>query len=264
MSRPRLLLVPEFTESGWTIKPQLETWAEVASEDPPGVGDEPRPADAEANFTHELIAQRGLDELGRRGWDRVVVAADGWAIAAAARIADARRDAVVGMALGHARLSFRRGGERPTMSAGVWEALTQLLRQDHESFIRHGIAQATAGSIGEDLAQRMLERFPRELIVAGWESITAEDDEFGTLLAELDCPLLLAKHEGCLMATEEGFEDAVAAFPRARTVSVPDAPVASPEFAEALRAFCDDVWALDETPSAISRPGTDSEPESSA
>jgi hypothetical protein len=31
MSRPRLLLVPEFTEVTWTIKLQLKLWAEVAS-----------------------------------------------------------------------------------------------------------------------------------------------------------------------------------------------------------------------------------------
>jgi len=38
MGRPRLLLIPEFTEVTWTIKPRLEEWAEVASYDPPGVG----------------------------------------------------------------------------------------------------------------------------------------------------------------------------------------------------------------------------------
>jgi hypothetical protein len=31
MSRPRLLLVPEFTELTWTIKAPLGEWAEVAS-----------------------------------------------------------------------------------------------------------------------------------------------------------------------------------------------------------------------------------------
>ena len=36
MSRPRLLLVPEFTELTWTIKPQLAEWAEVVSYDPSG------------------------------------------------------------------------------------------------------------------------------------------------------------------------------------------------------------------------------------
>ena len=60
MSRPRLLLVPEFTELTWTIKPQLAEWAEVASYDPPGVGAEPPPEEDVASLTRGLIADRGL------------------------------------------------------------------------------------------------------------------------------------------------------------------------------------------------------------
>jgi hypothetical protein len=56
-------------------------------------------------------------------------------------------------------------------------------------------------------------------------------------------PLLFAKHEGCLASTDEGFEDAAATFPQARLLSVTDAPLTSPEFAEALRAVCKDVVA---------------------
>ena len=41
MERPRLLLVPMLTEVEWVIRPLLEEWAEVASYDAPGVGDEP-------------------------------------------------------------------------------------------------------------------------------------------------------------------------------------------------------------------------------
>ena len=40
VERPRLLILPEFTELEWTIIPLLEEWAEVASYDAPGVGDE--------------------------------------------------------------------------------------------------------------------------------------------------------------------------------------------------------------------------------
>ena len=32
--------------------------------------------------------------------------------------------------------------------------------------------------------------------------------------SRLDCPLLFAKHEGCLASTDEGFEDVAATFPR--------------------------------------------------
>jgi hypothetical protein len=38
MRRPRILLVPHFSELDWRIKPLLEEWAQVASFDAPGVG----------------------------------------------------------------------------------------------------------------------------------------------------------------------------------------------------------------------------------
>jgi hypothetical protein len=57
-------------------------------------------------------------------------------------------------------------------------------------------------------------------------------------LRRLDVPLLFAQHEGCVAFTSEGFEDAVAAFPEARTLRVPVGPNLSPEFADELRAFC--------------------------
>ena len=63
-------------------------------------------------------------------------------------------------------------------------------------------------------------------------------EDIGELIGRLDCPLLFAKHEGCLMSTEDGFEDATAAFPQAQKIAVEDAPTSSVEFAEALREFC--------------------------
>jgi hypothetical protein len=62
-------------------------------------------------------------------------------------------------------------------------------------------------------------------------------------LEQIECPLLFAKHVGCLGSTEEGFNDAAAAFSEAKTVSVEEAPLSSPKFAEALREFCEDVLA---------------------
>jgi hypothetical protein len=55
-------------------------------------------------------------------------------------------------------------------------------------------------------------------------------------------PLLLAKHEGCLGSTDEGFEDIVAAFPEAETVICPEACSSSPAFADAIRRFCERVY----------------------
>jgi pimeloyl-ACP methyl ester carboxylesterase len=241
MSRPRLLLVPEFTELTWTIKPHLAEWAEVASYDLPGVGSEPLPRGDPRSLTRQMIVDRSLEEVDKRGWERYFVLADGWAIPVAVRIASERPSSVLGMALGHASLSFSREGERPAMNPAVYDAMTQLLRQDHDAFIRYGIAQSTAGSVGEELAQQMLDRFPRELILIGWERITADDEPFGQALRELDLPLLLAKHDGCLMSTPEGFDDAARAMPAARVVSVPRAPSTSEEFAAAVREFCEEI-----------------------
>jgi pimeloyl-ACP methyl ester carboxylesterase len=236
MNRPRLLLVPEFTELEWEkIRPRLEEWAEVASYDPPGVGDEPE----SETFDRAAIVRRGLKELDRRGWERCFVASDSWGIASAVQLAVARPDAINGLALGHAKLSFTRDGPRPPLNAGVYAAMTELVDKDHEEFLRFGAVQATGGSLDEELAERMIKRFPRELMQRGWEMITRDDADIGALLAQLDCPLLFAKHDGCLGSTDEGFEDAAAAFPQADTVSVTDAPLTSPAFARALRDFCE-------------------------
>jgi pimeloyl-ACP methyl ester carboxylesterase len=233
---PRLLLVPEFTELEWeAIRPRLEEWAEVASFDPPGVGDEPRTE----KLDRAAIVERGLKELDRLGWDACYVATDSWGIATAVRLAHARPHAVIGMALGHAKLSYRREGERAPINGPIFDAMADLIRTDHVAFIRHGIVQATGGSVREDLAERMIERVPHDLLLSGWEVITREDAEFGGLLRQVDCPLLLAKHVGCLGSTEEGFEDAAAAFPQARTVAVEDAPLTSEKFADAIRDFCE-------------------------
>jgi hypothetical protein len=240
--KPRLLLVPGFTELEWAIKPQLEEWADVASYDPPGVGGEPLPAGDPESFSREVIVQRGLEELDRRSWERFIAVGDGEGVSAAAAIAGTRVDAVQGVALGHAKLSLRREGDRAPLNGEVWAAMAQLLQQDYESFIRYGIAQVTHGSVDEERAQRMVDRFPPELLAVGWEVITRDDVPIHELLKRLDCPLLLAKHEGCLLSTDEGFEDAVAAFPDAQTVGVPVAPSASEDFAEALRWFCVDAW----------------------
>ena len=233
MSRPRLLLVPLLTELEWDpIRPQLEEWAEVASFDVPGVGEEP----AAPTLDRETMVQRGLVELERRGWDRCVVAADGMGGATATRLVRARPEAVEAVALGHARLSNRLEGERVPMNRELLEALGQLLNQDYPAFIRHGLTQMTHGSLGDELAARMMERVPLEIGRRVWE-ISMQQEPVAELLEGLDIPLLFAQHEGCLVATPEGFEDAKAAFPNARTVGYPDAPSVTPAFGQDLRVF---------------------------
>jgi hypothetical protein len=237
LRRPRLLLVPLLTELEWLIKPQLEEWADIASFDVPGVGDEP----AVEPLDRQAIIDRALAELDRRGWDSYVLVCDGSALPVGVRVAHARREAVQAMALGHARLVNRMEGDRPTINREVMEAFAKLGESNFPDFVRYGLTQVTHGSIGDELAARMLERVPLDLGRAVWEMNLRDPEGFEHLIREVDVPLLFAKHEGCLANTEEGFEEAVAAFPRARAISVPEAPSVSAEYADALREFCADL-----------------------
>jgi hypothetical protein len=234
LRQPRLLLVPHVTELEWVIKPELEEWAEVATFDVPGVGTEPlvEPLDRQA------IIDRALAELDRRTWESYILACDGSALPTGVRVAHARPEAVEAMALGHARLSNRMEGERPPVNKEVTEAFAQLAETNYPDFIRYGLTQVTHGSIGDELAARMLDRIPIDLGRAVMEMNIRDPEPFEHLIREIDVPLLFAKHEGCIGSTEEGFEDAVAAFPRARVVSAPDAPSVSTQFADALCEFC--------------------------
>lgn len=253
--KPRLLLVPGLTELAWGgIRPQLEEWAEVASYDPPGVGAEPiAPGEIEAVQTgaasiHDLFGRRALEELDRRGWDRFFVVSDSWGNLTAARIAAERPGHVLGVALGHASLDFDMEGERRAVSGEVWAGMRQLLRQDQREFIRHGIVQMTRGSVSDEVAAEMLDRFPNsEVVEATWDALARDPAPIGDLLKAYGGPLLLAQHVGCITFTEEGFRDAVAAFPEARVVRTADAPSNRPEFVSELRDFCERVLAGDAT-----------------
>jgi hypothetical protein len=97
----------------------------------------------------------------------------------------------------------------------------------------------TRGAVSEELAKQMVKRFPNvELVTATVEALAQEPEPIGGDLAALEMPLLLAKHEGCLGRTDEGFEDIVAAFPEAQTVICPEQCSSSPTFARAIREFC--------------------------
>ena len=195
---------------------------------------------------HDLFARRGLAEVDRRGWSSFFVVSDGWGNAAAARIAGDRPGAVQGMALGHASLTYDMEGDRPALSREVWAAMRQFLRQDHREFIRHGIVQMTRGSVSDEVAAEMLDRFPNgEFVEVTWEALGRGGEPIGEMLKAYGGPLLLAQHVGCLSFTDEGFRDAVAGFPDARVLRLPEAPSVAPEFVEALRDFCESVAARD-------------------
>ena len=249
--RPRLLLVPSFTELEWGMRPALEEWAEVTSFDCPGIGGNEIPFEVELdpNRRAELLlrwreaaAQLGLEAVDRQGWDRFLVITDSYGAPTAVRIAKSRQEAVIGLALGHAALSHSTEGDRAPERPGVSAAMVQLARQGSKAFVRYGIAQLTRGGIDEDTAQQMVERFPdMDVVTATLEALDAEAEPIGDDLAALEIPLLLAKHDGCLGSTDEGFEDIVAAFPEAQTVICPEMCASSPTFAEALRVFCERV-----------------------
>jgi pimeloyl-ACP methyl ester carboxylesterase len=248
MAQHRLLLVPSFTELEWGIRPQLERWADVATFDMPGVGKEALPAglepDPERNPRllrdwREAGLRRALGEIDRRGWEEFVVVADAYGHLTAVLVAERRREAVRGIALGHASLSHATEGERAPMNRVTWDVMAELARQGGDAFVRYGIAQATRGGISEDVAKKMVERFPdMRLVTATIEALPREPEPIGEQLRELGLPLLLAKHQGCLGHTEEGFDDIVAAFPEAQTVVCPETCCSSPAFAAALEEFC--------------------------
>ena len=231
MAAPQLFLVPQLTEVEWTIRPLLEEWAEVASYDPAR-------SVASGPVSREALVDAGLEHLESQGWDHFFIVGDTFGTATAVRIARARRDAVEGIALGHASLSWDMEGDRAPINPELWAAMAQLISQDVNSFVRYGITQLTQGSYDEEVARQMVERVPSAQLQAMWSMIRDDHEPIGALLAEIDRPLLLAKHEGCLMFTDSGFDDICAAFPSASTAAVDGAPSADEGFAAALREFC--------------------------
>jgi hypothetical protein len=233
VDRPRLLLVPALTELEWPIKPLLEEWAEVASFDAPGVGDELAPRE----FGPEAVAERGVEELDCRGWDRCVVVADEFGAMAAVRLMTARPEAATGFALGHACLENTVDGDRPTLNKEILAAMTQLYKGSWTTALR-SYAQATQGAYGDVQVEEFLQRVPREVAGYLFASGLPPSEPLEERLRGLDIPMLFVKHQGCLGHTTEGYEDAIAAFPQARRAAVTAKPSTSPDFAKALRAFC--------------------------
>ena len=96
------------------------------------------------------------------------------------------------------------------------------------------LAEVAAG-IRERLSPSFTQQYA-ELLLAN------QDIDLEPLLRKLAVPLLFAQHKECGLWMPEGFEDAVAAFPEARTLVVDENPGSSPEFAAELREFAAAVW----------------------
>jgi pimeloyl-ACP methyl ester carboxylesterase len=245
MSRPRILLVPALTELEWTIRPLLEEWADVASYDAPGVGAEP-PAEGSP---FRARARRGLAELDRRGWDRVVVVGDELGSLGALLLARDRPEAVRALALGHPIVSFDLTSERRSLSGAVVDAHFQLAEASHRAFVLEqfrtwvGIRRRPAPDAEADrLAERFLARVPHAVATSFYGDVRENAETYAAELqtARKDLPrlpTLLVRHEGCLMFTPEGFEEAAAAMPDAETAATYSKPSVDPAFDDALREF---------------------------
>jgi hypothetical protein len=234
LSRHCILLVPTLCDLEWRIKPQLEEWAEVASFDAPGVGDEP----AMDETVPVAVVARGLAEIERRDWDACTVVADEFGVPGAVNIAAERPETVAALALGHACLSLTERGDRASINGDVMGAMRKLSDVDYRTYARH-MTQVTQGAYDEETADQYIARVPQELSEGFQTAVFEASTEMDSRLKALDVPLLLAKHEGCLAWTDEGWEDVVTAFPEATTMATKEKPSCSPEFAAALRAFCE-------------------------
>jgi hypothetical protein len=125
------------------------------------------------------------------------------------------------------------------MNADVMTAFVNLADVDYRTYVRH-LTQLTQDAYDDELADEYRERVPQATTVAYLSELAeVSGEDLEPLLRNLGRPLLLAKHDGCLGWTDEGFEDAVAALPGAMTISMKVKPSASPEFAAALRDFCE-------------------------
>jgi pimeloyl-ACP methyl ester carboxylesterase len=251
--RPQILLVPSWSEVQWAIKPLLEEWADVASYDPPGVGAEPP---AEGRIPEAIVA-RGAEEIERRGWTDCIVAGDDFGAVFATLVAAAERPRVAGLALGHACLEYRLEGPRPTMHAEIMNVGRRLLDVDFRAFIRQDVgvwdsrADYSAES-ADELVKELVNRVPREFALRLIDELESGIEEAGGSLApflrELGLPLLLAQHKDCVVFTQHGFDDFVAAFPDAPIVATPESPCLSAEFAAALHEFVDERAAIRRRP----------------
>lgn len=234
---PRILLVPVFTGLEWAIEPELAQWAEVACYDAPGVGDEPPPAE----WTRKAIAERGIAEIERRGWERCVVAGDEFGAVTAALLAALAPERVAGLALGHPSQSLDSEGDRPAINGEVLDGFVSMQRSNYRAFA-HALTQVTQGAYPQDFSHRYIERAPQEVTLR-YEGLyrTEAEERPERTLANLEVPLLLAEHRNCLLWTSESFEEMATAHPDAWTVHCDGKPNVSGEFASALREFCAEV-----------------------
>ena len=174
MARPRILLVPTLTELEWRIKPLLEDWADVASYDAPGVGAEP-PAHSSLP---EAVIKRGLAEIDSRSWDECVVVGDEYGIYGAIHVATERPDAVSGLALGHACLSFQEDGEQRAVNRDSMHGRHAKTVQHQLPRVCPPLDSGDEGCLWQATAKEYLERVPHD-VSRGYQSTLRETADAG-------------------------------------------------------------------------------------
>lgn len=209
--------------------------AQVESFDGPGAGAR---ADEDPGEP-EAMAAAGAARLDELGWDRCVLVCDSHAQPGGIELA-VRDPRVGGIAISHAAARYSTEGERPALNAAVYAAAEQMLATDYRSF-GHALTQLTQGQIDEPWVASFIEQVPRETAQRRTSDLREHVDLVSRLRDE-DIEVLLAAHLGCLMWTAEGFEDAVAAVPRARAIECEAVPLSAPGYHEALRELCGRVF----------------------
>ena len=233
--RPRVLYVPIFAAfEARAYREQTGGWADVESFDGPGAGS--RRGDPPGDL--EDVARAGSERLDELGWDRAVVVCDSHAQAAAVELtlSDPR---VAGICISHAAARYSSDGERPALSPAVHAAAAQLLDTDLRSF-GHALTQLTQGRIDEEWVDAFIAQVPRH--TARLRTGQLDGRELASRLRGAEAEILLGAHSGCLMWTQEGFAEAVAALPHAATAECDAVPTSHPRFHAAVRELCGRVF----------------------
>ena len=170
----------------------------------------------------EATGRRGLEEVDRRGWDA------SWS----SRTSSAwsrPRTSLPRRAIGSGdRARARAGVERCRPARGrrstarCCSGIQSLLRTDPRTFVQAALqddrrrGRRRADTAARRLVDEWLRRVPMDVAEPFYEAARTRARKWEQRLARLDVPMLLAQHTGCLMFTDEGFEDAVAALPDAQ------------------------------------------------
>lgn len=232
MSRPRLLYVPIATRFEAERVIALADWADIATFDAPGAGEN---RELESRGVAGVV-EAALARLDGLDWQRCGVICDSHSQAAAVDLVMSHPERVEGVYVGHAAARYRLGGDRPAMVPPVHEAAQQLLETDYRSFAR-AVTQMTQGLVDDAYVERWIATVPQPVASDILGDLAERQPELVARLRGADLPVVLGKHEGCVMWTPESFEDACRALPEATKIVSDGIPTQDPRFLEAVRAL---------------------------